>query len=302
MKTNWMKSTIHQYPYRVIVFIIAYIFLLTGFGLANEAKSIKIIDEQGSSIESFQCMVRWKNLDKNGSVRNGVIEWKEFKSEKGPVKVDINDLKESSKDYATGQPSANGLDILVMADGCAPEFIRCRFENIPDEIILEKPLTIYLEKKEKVVPGNPVILPKKYVNELLYPFMSSNQYPLKLKEVSLDKWKCNLKKGQEYVIGWKAKKGWFSKKFHGYCSKPFTAEQDGQVVNFEPGMPVTFQYDLSKVPDFLNTRKHPVKVILNRVGPDGERLQFSFEGEGSVKIEQAGIGRIPNLAAGTYYL
>jgi thiol-disulfide isomerase/thioredoxin len=158
---------------------------------------------------------------------------------------------------------------------------------------------VILEKKNQAVPGEPVIVPAECLKELLYSF---GQYPLRVKKVSSDKWECDLKRGQEYVIGWKVKAGWFSKKFHGYFSEPFIAERDGQIVNFEPGMPVTFKYDLSNAPEFLDIKKYPVKVKLDRAGPDGEKLQFSFYGEGTVEINKPGIGQIPNLAAGAYYL
>jgi len=279
-------------PKYTIAFIIATLYVLSAAGFADEVKSVRIVDEHGNKVKSFQCMVRWRTIEDKRIT--GSLTWKKSKTNAGVVNIDVNKLKESSR------KEANGLEMLLQADGYGPEFLRCRFEQIPAEIKLEKSVTVILEKKNKAVAGKPVIVPGKYIKDLLYPFVI--EYPLKLKKVNSGKWECDLKKGREYVIGWKAKEGWFAKKFHGYCSEPFIAEQDGQIINFEPGMPVTFKYDLSKVPKFLNIEKYPVIVRLDKAGADGGNLQFSFSGEGTVEIKQPGIGQIPNLAAGTYYL
>jgi len=279
-------------PKYTIAFIIVTLYVLSAAGFAGEVKFVRIVDEQGNKVKSFQCMVRWRTIEDKSVT--GSLTWKKSKTNAGVVNIDVNKLKESSR------KEANGLEMLLQADGYGPEFLRCRFEQIPAEIKLEKSVTVILEKKNKAVAGKPVIVPGKYIKDLLYPFVI--EYPLKLKKVNSGKWECDLKKGREYVIGWKAKEGWFAKKFHGYCSEPFVAEQDGQIVNFEPGMPVTFKYDLSKVPKFLNIEKYPVIVRLDKAGADGGNLQFSFSGEGTVEIKQPGIGQIPNLAAGTYYL
>ncbi|MHC4952233.1 MAG: hypothetical protein ACYTEU_14810, partial [Planctomycetota bacterium] len=226
--------------------------------------------------------------------------WKKIKTKAGITELDITELIKSSEKFTNRKP-ANGLELFLMADGYAPESIRCRFENIPDEIVLEKPVTVYLEKKNETVSGEPAIVPKAHVAELLY--QPSGSFPLKVKKVNPNKWECQLKKGQSYVIGWKTGKGgWFSKSLEGYCSKPFTAEQDGQVVNFEPGMPITFEYDLSGVPQFLNINKYPVKVWLYRTVPGFDDERFWFSNKIPIETKKARVVKIPGLAAGTYYL
>ena len=258
-----------------------------------QAMSVRIVDEQGNPVKSFQCMVRWKTIE--GKSVAGSLTWKKIKTKAGTVTVDIKEFKKSAA------KKIDGLEMLIMADGYGPEFLRYRFEQIPDEIKLEKSVRVILEKKNKTVAGKPVIVPRKSIHELLY-YLPTIKYPLKVKKVKSHRWECDLKKGQEYVVGWKTKEGWFAKKFYGYCSEPFVAEKDGQIINFEPGMPVTFKYDLSKAPKFLNIKKYPVNIRLDKAGPDGEKVQISFSGEVSIKITQPGIGQIPNLAAGNYYL
>ena len=279
-------------------FIIVILCILSAAGFAEEIQSVRIVDELGTNVSSFQCVTRWKILSDRDRIW-GSLTWKDVKSGNGFVRIDVDKLKESSKDKSTGQIRANGLEIFLMADGYAPEFLRYEFEHIPAEIKLGKPVRVILEKKNQTVAGDPVIVPAECIDELLHSF---SKYPLRLKKVGSDKWQCDLKKGQGYVIGWKAKKGWFSKEFHGYCSEPFIAEENGQTVSFEPGLPVTFEYDLSNAPEFLNIEKYPVNVRLEKAGPDGARLHFSFHGEGTVEMQQPDIAQIPNLAAGTYYL
>ncbi len=281
-----------------MVFITTIFCILITVGFADEIKSIKIVDEQGNRIGSFQCMARWKEFSDKNRVY-GSLTWKKVKSEKGLVEINIENLKVSSKEDPVAQPRANGLDMLLMADGYAPESFRCRFENIPDKIVVEKPVTVYLAKKDETVPGNPAIVPKAHIGELFY----QREFPLKVKKVNPNKWECKLKKGQSYIIGWKTgKKGWFSKELEGYCSESFTAEKDGQIVNFEPGMPVTFQYDLSKAPKFLNVRKYPVHIRLDRIVSGFGDEKFWFSQKATIETKKKGIVQIPSLAAGNYYL
>lgn len=266
---------------QILKLMIAILCLLAAMSFGQEMKILKIIDEQDQTIKSVQCMVR------NSS---GSITWEKSKIKAGIVTVDIEELKESTT------KKVNGLEMLLMADGYGPEFLRYRFEQIPAEIKLEKSVRVILEKKNKTVAGKPVILPGEYIEEVLYTSRIS-KHPLRLKKIDSNKWECDLKKGEEYLIGWKAEEGWFTKKFHGYCSEPFIAEKDGQIVNFEPGMPVTFKYDLSKAPKFLNIKKYPVNIRLDKAGPDGGKLHIS-----SVEIKRPGMACIPGIAAGNYHL
>jgi thiol-disulfide isomerase/thioredoxin len=270
--------------------IFATFFILSTHVFADQIKSVRVIDEQGNKIKSFQCMVRHKRIGETSFSR-----WREIKTETGIVNINITELKEASIHSYRGKTSANGLEILVQADEYGPELLRCKFEQIPDEIKIDKPVKVVLVKLNKSVAGKPVIVLSECIDELRSSFVG---YPLKLKKINADKWECNLKKGQEYVIGWQTEKGWFSKELKEYSSKPFIALNDGQVINFDPGMPVTVKYDLSKVPKFLNLQKYPVSIELCTIGPDG-KIQYAID---SVEIKKTGIAQIPNIAAGVYYL
>ncbi|MHC5119204.1 MAG: TlpA family protein disulfide reductase [Planctomycetota bacterium] len=293
------KGTIeHQALFSTAIFMAATLWLLGNSGLAAEIKPIKIIDESGNPIQSFQCMVQWKEFDENNKA-TGSITWKDVESENGFINIDIENIKVSSKEKTTSEPRANGMSMLLMAEGYAPECVQYRFEDIPDKIILEKAMTVYLERKKETVSGHPIVVPTSHISELFY----QREFPLKVKQVNSDKWECKLKKGQSYVVGWKTGKGgWFSKEIVGYCSEPFTVEKDGQTANFEPGMPITFEYDLSNAPKFLNIHKYPVHIWLYKTVPGLGDDKFWFSQKASVETKKAKIVKISGLAAGTYYL
>ena len=283
---------------RTAILEIATLWLVAVTGFAKEVKQINIIDESGQPIRTFQCLVQWKTFEENGKV-NGSINWKEATSDNGFVNIDIENLKNSSKENSSGQPRANGLSILLIADGYAPECIHYEFKNLPDDIILEEALTVYLEKTNETVSGHPVVAPTSHISELFY----QREFPLPVKKVNTDRWKCQLKKGQSYIIGWRTQKsGWFSKELDGYCSEPFTVEEDGQTVSIDPGMPVTFEYDLSGAPDFLNVRKYPVHIQLYKTVSGFGDEKFWFAQKATVETKNPKIVKIPGLSAGTYYL
>jgi thiol-disulfide isomerase/thioredoxin len=293
------KGTIeHQVLFSTAIFMAAILWLLGNSGYAEEVKTTRIIDGSGNSIQSFQCMVQWKTFEDNDKV-NGSITWKSMASGNGFVNIDIENIKVSSKESPTAKLRANGLSILLMADGYAPECIQYRFEDIPNEIVLEKAIAVYLEQKGETVPGRPIIVPKSHINELFY----QKEFPLKVKQVGAGKWECQLKKGQSYVVGWKTEKeGWFSKEIVGYCSELFTVEKNGQTVSFEPGTPITFEYDLTKAPKFLDIHKYPVNIWLYKTVSGLGDEKFWFSQKATVETKKAEVVKISGLAAGTYYL
>ncbi len=107
-----------------------------------------------------------------------------------------------------------------------------------------KDITVRLEKIGETVQGEPIVVTKDQASNLYW----KNVHLISINDAGSDVWECQLKKGESYVIGWRAAKGWFKKKLIGYCSEPFTANEDGQRVSFNPGLPATFEYDLSKSP------------------------------------------------------
>jgi len=156
-----------------------------------------------------------------------------------------------------------------------------------------KDITVRLEKTGETVQGEPIVVTKDQAGNLY----RKDVHLIPVNYAGPDVWECKLKKGESYVIGWRAAKGWFKKKLIGYCSAPFTANKDGQRVSFGPGLPATFEYDLSKLPKYV--KKFPAKVILRKIGVNGEH---DYILRLSVTAKRPGIVRIKDLAAGIYYL
>jgi thiol-disulfide isomerase/thioredoxin len=107
-------------------------------------------------------------------------------------------------------------------------------------------------------------------------------------------WKAYLEQGKSYVTGWIAEKN----KMFGYCSEPFTAAQELRVT-FSPGMPATFEYDLTKPPKDLTL--FPIDVfLLKNIISEGKETTLSWGGNKT--ITRPGVVRITGLAAGSYQL
>ncbi len=154
---------------------------------------------------------------------------------------------------------------------------------------------VTLRLEGKTVPGKPKVASAENTSVVFY---EKSGTPLGLKKTAESTWMCYAVEGQKYVIGWIAKKGWFGKrsKMFGYCSEPFTASE-GLTVKFSPGMPATFEYDLTNPPK--GVKATPAKVLLVReVIANGKRTFLSWGGQ--QEIRRPGILRITGLAAGTY--
>jgi thiol-disulfide isomerase/thioredoxin len=268
------------------VFLLCLQALLLTTCLAQNIKSIQITDERGQAVSSFQCLVRYVEIE-DGKVRMRPCNYRDTKKGKGFAEIDIEQFKKESGE-------ANGVEIFLKAEGMAPEFVACLYDNIPSTLTLQKAVVVHLEKKGETVAGRPILAR----SEQLWTVFANEPSLIELKELAPDIWECQLKKGQSYTIGWKAKTGWFSKKLIGYSSEPFLAQQDGQVVSFSPGMPATLEYDLSMFPSYL---KFPVTVTLFKADSKG-KPSFCPSNDLSVKVNHRGIARIPNIAGGIYYL
>ena len=154
---------------------------------------------------------------------------------------------------------------------------------------------ITLKLEGKTIPGKPKVVSAENTSDAFY---EKKGTPLDLKETAESTWMCYAVDGQKYVIGWIAKKGWLAKrsKMFGYCSEPFTA-REGLSVKFSPGMPATFEYDLTNPPK--GVKATPAKVLLRReIIANGKRTFLSCIG--LQEIRRPGILRITGLAAGTY--
>jgi thiol-disulfide isomerase/thioredoxin len=105
-------------------------------------------------------------------------------------------------------------------------------------------------------------------------------------------WKVHLEPGKSYVIGWIAEEN----NMFGYCSEPFTAANRLRVT-FSPGMPATFEYDLTKPPKDL--KLFPVDVfLLKNIVLEGKETTLSWGGNKT--ITKPGVVKITGLAAGSY--
>ena len=157
---------------------------------------------------------------------------------------------------------------------------------------------VTLKLEGKTVPGEPKVVPAENTFDALH--KKTSGMPLDLKNTAENTWVCYAEEGHKYVIGWIAKKGWFSKrtKMFGYCSEPFTARK-GLTVKFSPGMPATFEYDLRNPPK--GVKATPAEVMLLReILKDSKRTFLSWGGQ--QEIRRPGILRITGLAAGTYMI
>jgi len=171
-------------------------------------------------------------------------------------------------------------------------------EKVTNVTIDNRPLAeVTLRLEGQTLPGKPKVVSAENTFDAL--FEKTPRTPLDLKKAGKDTWKCHVLKGEKYVIGWIVNRGLFAKrsKMFGYCSKPFTA-RNGLTVNFSPGMPATFEYDLRNPPK--GVKATPAEVLLQReIIKNGKRTFLSWMG-GRQEIRRPGILRITGLAAGTY--
>ena len=162
-----------------------------------------------------------------------------------------------------------------------------------------KTVDITIKLKGKTVTGTPKVVSASDTFAAMFE-KAQDSVPLVLKETGKNTWRCKAIEGQEYVIGWIVKKGWFEKKskMFGYCSEPFTAKK-GITVEFSPGIPATFEYDLRNPPEGVVAA--PAEVLLLReIIKDGKKTFLSWGGRQEIK--KKGILKITGLATGTYMI
>ena len=173
-------------------------------------------------------------------------------------------------------------------------------KELRNQTIADRPLVeITLKLEGKTVPGKPKVVSAENTSDAL--FEKTSGASLELESTGRDTWKCRGVEGERYVIGWIAEKGWLAKRsrMFGYCSEPFTAHEDLSV-EFSPGMPVEFEYDLTKPPK--GVKATPAKVLLlKEIIKNDKRTFLSWPG-GQQEIKRPGILRIAGLAAGTYQI
>lgn len=162
----------------------------------------------------------------------------------------------------------------------------------------DRPLVeVTLRLEGKTLPGKPRVVPASATFAALY---EKSGTPLDLQKVAENIWKCHAVKGHEYVIGWVVRKGWFEKtsRMFGYCTMPFEARDD-LTVTFSPGMPATFEYDLTNPPE--NVQVFPAEVsLLVETLRDGESSFLNWGGR--QEISKPGVVKVEGLAGGRYLI
>ena len=178
----------------------------------------------------------------------------------------------------------------------APSTIYAKeLQNEPPQ---NRPLVeVTLRLEGKTFPGKPKAVSADNTFAALYEKAGT---PLALRKITENTWKCQAVKGEKYVIGWIAEKGWFEKssKMFGYCSESFAAS-DGLGVTFSPGMPATFEYDLTDPPE--NVHVFPAEVsLLIETFRNGQSSFLNWGGHQEVSRPSA--VKIEGLAGGRYLI
>jgi thiol-disulfide isomerase/thioredoxin len=143
----------------------------------------------------------------------------------------------------------------------------------------------------KTLKGKPKVVSAENSWQALYEKPTGTSVDLEETEQNI--WMGCCIEGREYVVGWIVGKN----KLFGYCSKPFIAAKDLEVI-FSPGMPATIEYNLANPPK--GVKATPAEVLLLReITINGKR---TFGSNMSKKINRPGILRITGLAAGRYMI
>jgi hypothetical protein len=108
-----------------------------------------------------------------------------------------------------------------------------------------------------------------------------------------DTWIALLSVGESYVIGWVTD----NKELFGYCSSPFVAAKE-LTVNFSPGMPTTFQYDMTATPPD-GIAVYPVEFLLPKYTINAGKETYLSWGEEQI-FDRPGVVKINGLAPGKY--
>lgn len=145
---------------------------------------------------------------------------------------------------------------------------------------------VILQLEGKTVRGEPKIAPAEKPFDALYEKTAAH---FDLREIENGRWAVSLPEGQQFVIGWLA-----GKRMFGYISEPFEA-RSGRIVSFSPGMPATFEYDLSNPPDGIPC--FPASVNLMKKTGD-TYLNWG----GRRELKKPGVVKIENIAGGEWMI
>jgi thiol-disulfide isomerase/thioredoxin len=162
---------------------------------------------------------------------------------------------------------------------------------------VNSPVKVTIVLQGQTVPGTPKVVPADNTFDAL---MEKTQTPsLTLTEAGTGKWTCSALRDQSYIIGWITKpKGSRDKEvaMFGYCSEPFVAAE-GLTVPFSPGMPATFEYDLTHPPGGVQVLPAQVFLLRETISK-GQKSTLSWRTP--EKADKPGVLKIGGIAAGTY--
>jgi thiol-disulfide isomerase/thioredoxin len=181
--------------------------------------------------------------------------------------------------------------INILSSLCAKE--------LQNETPQNRPLVeITLRLEGKTVPGKPKVVSAENTFDALHEKTGGTS--LEIESTGTNSWKCRGLEGETYVVGWIAEKGWLAKrsKMFGYRSEPFVASGD-LTVPFSPGMPATFEYDLTNPPDDVHV--FPAGVFLGVEALSNGKSRFSNCG-GRREVSRPDVVRIEGLAGGRYFV
>jgi len=149
----------------------------------------------------------------------------------------------------------------------------------------------------ETVPGKPKVVSAEDTFAAIY---ERSGTPLALKKTGKNTWMCYAVEGEKYVIGWIAKKRWLSKKnpMFGYNSEPFTASQ-GLTVTFSPGMPATFEYDLSSPPGAVKVLPAAVSLLIKTTS-NGNSTFLNWQK--CQEVAEPSVVKIGGIAGGDYMI
>lgn len=192
------------------------------------------------------------------------------------------DVKTSVK-IETEQPAASIQPLVEM--------------KTPDPNAPSVPVTVRLVLQGKTVSGYPQVALADNTGAALYAKTSETLVPL-ARKIAKDTWDQSLEKGRKYVIGWITNEKWFSNNYEmfGFISPPFIA-QEGLEVSFSPGLPATFEYDVSELPKSI----WPKEVhLLKKYYTNGKLTYLNCGLIG--KVSDSGKYFITDFATGDYQI
>ena len=249
---------------------------------------VQVLDEQDKPIPGVKTIVRKVILAQDGAVLNecGIWNYVGQSSDNGWISLE-NRLTDSYGECQVGHKHDKlGYEVFFTGGDIAPTMVRASFDEFPERVKVEKGVEVIVKLAGAVPEGKPRVV----LGDNTFCSLNEGSKPfIDLKEVGQNVWKCVLKEGEQYVVGW------LSDKMYGYCSEPFLA-YDALEFIFSPDMPSTFEYDLTCSVD--NVRVFPAKVFLSKKGVKNGRA--SFLSLGSKIISKPGVAIFNGLAKGSY--